>query len=153
MRTFNTLQDMVAALNHTSGRIMDDHNNGRGARTVSGVAVLHRGDVEIPVSFIDAEAFCLNEIYLDEKNIPHVSTNSVGGVLYLSCKNRTLLEAIVVYNAESMDNIFSPSFISNVHVLEDGKLKPVDLVSREQVKVMQSVVKKSYEAKYGKDVA
>ena len=148
--TYNTLQEMIVALENTKGHILDDHNTSARGRVVTGVGIVHRGETQIPVSFIDAVAFSLNEIYLDENNVPHVSTNAVSGPIYLSAKGNTLEEAILKYNQEAMENLFASSFISDVHLLVDGKMVPTNLVHVAQVRVMQGMVEKAYVAKYGR---
>jgi len=147
MRTINTLAQIVESLNNTQGKIADDHNDNNVLRTVSGVALLHRGDKQIPVSFCDAAYFSLNQIYLGRENETRISTGSVGGVIKLM-NGVTLFEGILNYNTEQAKNLFSPSFLSDIHVLKDGKLEPVDLVSYTQVRVMQNAAAKAYEAKY-----
>lgn len=147
MRTINTLAQIVESLNATNGKIMDDHNSNNAGRMVTGVALLNRGDVQIPVSFCDAIYFSLNQIYLGDANETRISTGSVGGVIKLM-NGTTLFEGILNYNTEQTTNLFSPSFLSDIHVLKDGKLVPVDLVTRTQVRVMQNAAVKAYEAKY-----
>lgn len=147
MRTINTLAQIVESLNNFQGKIADDHNCGGGMRTVSGIGLLNVGEKQIPVSFCDAIYFSLNQIYLGDANETRISTGSVGGVIKLM-NGTTLFEGILNYNAEQAKNIFSPSFLSDIHVLKDGKLEPVDLVTRTQVRVMQNACAKAYEAKY-----
>lgn len=147
MRTINTLAQIVESLNNTKGKIVDDHNDNNVLRTVSGVGLLNRGDKQIPVSFCDAAYFSLNQIYLGSENETRISTGSVGGVVKLM-NGTTLFEGILNYNAEQAKNIFSPSFLSDIHILKDGKLEPVDLVTMLQVRVMQNACEKAHEAKY-----
>lgn len=147
MRTFNTLAQIVESLNHFNGKIADDHNSTGTMRKVTGVALLNRGDVQIPVSFCDASYFSLNKIYLGEGNETRISTDSVGGVIKLM-NGVTLLEGILNYNAEQATNLFSPSFLSDIHILKDDKLEPVDLVTHTQVRVMQNACAKAHAAKY-----
>lgn len=147
MRTINTLAQIVESLNHFNGKIADDHNTGGGMRKVTGVALLHRGDQQIPVSFCDAAYFSLNQIYLGDANETRISRDSVGGVVKLM-NGVTLLEGILNYNAEQAKNIFSPSFLSDIHILRDDKLEPIDLVTYTQVRVMQNACAKAHEAKY-----
>lgn len=123
MNNVNNFAAIVDAVNHTSGRILDDHNNGASGMTVAGIAELVKGESRIPVVLCRSIYFSLNRLYLDERGFPHVSRESVGGVV--KCMNGTTLEqGITNYNVAQVDQIHTCGTLENIHYLVDGKLVP-----------------------------
>lgn len=153
MRNVNTLEEVVAALNLTNGHIGDDHNNSRAAagRVVTGVANLYtNGGGKIPVSFSDFQQFCLNEVYLNEAGLARISTRSVGGIINL--RNGDLMEAIIVHNDESLDNLFYGSFLGDIYLLNENKqlVSVPNKYDEDHIRILQEKHKAAYEEKYGK---
>jgi len=122
MNNVNNFAAIVDAINFTSGRILDDHH-GAGGMTVAGIAELVKGDSRIPVVLCRSIYFSLNRLYLDERGIPHVSRESVGGVV--KCLDGiTLEQGVTNYNAAQVGQKFSCGSLESIHYLVNGKLVP-----------------------------
>ncbi|MNG47131.1 hypothetical protein D3C79_49980 [compost metagenome] len=122
MNNVNNFAAIVEAINFTSGRILDDHHGASGM-TVAGIAELVKGDSRIPVVLCRSIYFSLNRLYLDERAIPHVSREAVGGVV--KCLDGiTLEQGVTNYNAAQVGQKFSCGSLESIHYLVNGKLVP-----------------------------
>jgi hypothetical protein len=147
----NAIAQVIAAVNANNGVVADDHR-GAADRVIFGMATLVRGEQEVAVPLIDARYFSINGLYIGTDGKAHISTSSVGGVVEKFAL--TMDTAILNYNEGQSENMFCNSFLVDVHYLVDGKLEPVDLVTRDQVKELQAKAKaardkweKEFEAK------
>lgn len=149
--TTNNFAVIVAAVNATNGVVNDDHR-GAGTRTVAGMAELVRGSRRHVVSLHDVKYFSLNDVlFFEEDNSVHITRDSCGGVVEKF--DLTMEQAILNYNAGQTTNMMCNSFLVNIHMLVDGKLVPVDLVTEEQVVEMQATAKAAYDKWKNRDVA
>lgn len=150
MNTAINFANIVNAINTANGVVKDDHTQA-GTRTVAGVATLLRGGRHHVVSLHDAKYFSLNDMYMGEDGMAHISRDSCGGVVEKF--DLSMEQAILNYNEGQTTNMFCHSFLLNIHFLQDGKLVPVDLVTAEQVVEMQAKAKAAYDAWKARDVA
>lgn len=134
---------IVAAVNACGGVIRDDHGAGRTLK-VSGIGNLQRGDRKFAVPFCDSKYFCLNALYIGENGEARVSRDSIGGTVELF--GAPLADGILGYNASQSTNLFTASFITDVHYLVDGKLEAVDLVTAEDVAKLQAMSNEARDA-------
>lgn len=148
MQASTDFATIVNAINSANGVVKDDHR-GAGTRTVAGVATLLRNGRHHVVSLHNAKYFSLNDMYLGEDGMAHISPNSCGGVVELF--DLSMEQAILNYNEGQTTNMFCYSFLLNIHLLQDGKLVPIDLVTAEQVVEMQATAKAAYDAWKNRD--
>lgn len=144
MNTFEkNFANIIEAVNHCKGHVVNDHGNRVGLLKVTGIGNLQKGEKKIPVIFCDSRYFSLNRLYLDENNVPHVSRESVGGVVELH--GAPLEQGILAYNEAQIENIMCYSFLTDIHYVVDGKLEASDLVPAEKVAEMQATAKAGYD--------
>lgn len=92
-RSFKEILDAVIANNNM---VIDDHDNFNKSMKLAGVAKLkHSG---VAVALCDSRYFSLNRVYLDQSGVPHVSRESVAGVIKKD--GISLQEAIEKYNEQ-----------------------------------------------------
>lgn len=101
MRT--STQIIVDAIRKNNNVVIDDHHNAGRTYDVAHVAELVKGvHTDSPrvhvVMLMEGKNFCLNPIYLDQHGIPHLSTNSVGGLVM--AKEVSLPDAIAQHRKE-----------------------------------------------------
>lgn len=142
--------NIVNAINAANGVVKDDHTQA-GTRTVAGVATLLRGGRHHVVSLHDAKYFSLNDMYMGEDGMAHISRDSCGGVVEKF--DLSMEEAILKYNTAQTSNMMCNSFLLNIHLLQDGKLVPINLVTAEQVVEMQAVAKAAYDKWKNRELA
>lgn len=138
-----SFEALVAAVNATQGKVMDDHGNGNGWIMASGIAVLVRGEKKFPVLLCNSRYFSLNAMYLGEDGEARVSRDSVGGVVELH--GAPLADGIAAYNENQQDNFLCHSFLGNIHVMQDDVLVATGQVSDEEILAMQKVANDKYE--------
>lgn len=107
---------VAKAVHAAKGVVQDDHRASIGGTLkLCGVATLDKDGSSIPVALIDDDYFSLNELYLDEAGVPHVSTRAVAGVIHTpKSQNVTLEQGIAAYNKAMEGNRFSCGSINNV---------------------------------------
>lgn len=123
----SNFETIVAVINHTKGRILDDHGGGM---TVAGIAELVKGESRIPVPLVNSHYFSLNRLYMDDRDFPHVSRESVGGVVVIDT-GCLLADAVEDYNTKQVGAIYSCGNLENVHYLVNGVLVPAAEVKPE----------------------
>lgn len=111
--------EVVAAVKAVNGLVMDDHRASIGGQLkLCGLATLDKDGVSTPIALIDDEYFSLNELYLDEAGLAHISTRAVAGVIHTpKSQNVTLEQGIAAYNKAMDGNRFSCGLINNVTML------------------------------------
>jgi len=110
---------VVEAVRSVNGLVMDDHRASIGGQLkLCGVATLDKDGISIPIALIDDDYFSLNEVYLDEAGVAHISTRAVAGVVHTpKSRNVTVEEGIAAYNKAMDGNRFSCGLINNVTLL------------------------------------
>lgn len=127
---------LMAAIDANKGRIADDHSCDSHIG-IAGIALMTRGDRQpVPVALFNAAYYSLNEVYFGDNNEPRLSTSSVGGVVKKFSLSTE--DAVKAYNESQVSNLFTPSFISSVHLLVDGKLVPSDMVSETDLETLNN---------------
>lgn len=127
MTTVNEFNTLIDAITKTKGRIKDDHGNENSYITVAGIALVNRGDNHVAVPLFNASYYSLNELYMGRDGQPHISTNSVAGVVKKF--ELSVEESILLYNEQQVKNLFTPPFLHSVYLLVDGELVSSEVVS------------------------
>lgn len=144
MTQVNNFAALVAAVNATEGKVMDDHR-GAGWLRAGGIANLVRDDKTVPVLLLrHTSYFSLNLMYVGENGEARVSRDSVGGCVKLM--GASLEDGILAYNEGQKENLFTSSFLTDIHFLVEGKLVASDMVTMEQVVEMQTEAKAAHDA-------
>lgn len=108
----HTTQEIIAAVQAAGFKLIDDHGYGRNVESISAVGVHHRGNRQQVVALYEHVAyFSVNEIYLDEKGVPHLSTSSVGGIIK---PYGDIEQGVIDYNEGQKNNPLSPGFIDTL---------------------------------------
>jgi len=110
---------VVEAVKAVKGVVKDDHRSSIGGTLkLCGVATLDKDGISIPIALIDDDYFSLNELYLDEDGVPHISTRAVAGVIHTpKSQNVTLEQGIASYNKAMEGNRFSCGSVNNVTLI------------------------------------
>ena len=114
-RVLTGFEAVVAAVKSVNGLVLDDHRGNGGKLQLCGVATLDKGDSSIPVALIHDDYFSLNEVYLDDQGVAHISTRAVGGVIHTPKRlSVTLADGIAKYNEESRTAKWTCGTVENV---------------------------------------
>ena len=106
-KTFKEILDAVIANNH---QVIDDHRSGSRELKLAGIATL-KGNGQA-VALCDSIYFSLNRVYLNAGDKPHVSKESVGGVV-LKYDN-PLKKAVELYNDQQAQSLTDAYVLENV---------------------------------------
>lgn len=109
----HTFVEVLAAVKAFNNSVKDDHGNGTRVLKLCGLATLDKNERSTIVALCDSAYFSLNDVYLDEEGVPHVSTSSCGGVV--DCRTHaSVADAIEYYNEEQAKFPFSCGTLNNV---------------------------------------
>lgn len=107
---------IIEAVKAVKGLVIDDHGNGASTIQLSGVATLDKGKSSKVVALFEDTHFSLNEVHLDKAGTPHLSIDSVAGIL--NCRGGVKVkDAIELYNKIQATTTWSCGKLNNVTML------------------------------------
>lgn len=121
IENYNTVVEAVRANNFVVG---DDHNTGTGTHKAAGVAALVHEDRVTPVLLIDARAYCLNLLYIDDDGKPRVSTKSVAGNIEAFRHGYKLDKSVEAFNKAQENNKWTLGSLEHVVIFNNDLTVP-----------------------------